>query len=235
MLPIGDDNSQRRLFPIVTNGLIAVNICVFLLELLGGDNFIYAWSFIPARFLSDPFGNFITIFTSMFLHAGWFHLGGNMLYLLIFGDYVEDRFGHFKFLVFYLLSGLAACFAQFIVGMFSDIPTLGASGAIAGVLAAYLFLFPRGRVRVLLAAWVVNLPALLVIGAWIVIQLVSGMGSLSSASSTGGVAYMAHIGGFLAGLVLTLFFRKKARPLYYSQIIIDLLSRSLKNHTSFQG
>lgn len=199
----------------MTYGLIAANILVFMLEIAGGDNFIYAWSFVPMRFLSDPAGNFLTIFTSMFLHAGWIHLGGNMLYLLIFGDNVEDRFGHFKFLIFYVLSGLAACFAQFVVSMFSDIPTLGASGAIAGVLAAYLFLFPGRRVRVLLAAWIVNLPALLVIGAWIILQLVSGVGSLSDASSTGGVAYIAHIGGFLAGLVLTLFFKSKARPISY--------------------
>ncbi len=109
MLPIGDDNSQRRIFPIVTYALIAINIFVFILELLGGDAFIYAWSFVPVRFLSNPIEGIITLFTSMFLHAGWLHLGGNMLYLLIFGDNVEDRFGHFKFLIFYILSGLA-CF-----------------------------------------------------------------------------------------------------------------------------
>jgi membrane associated rhomboid family serine protease len=215
MLPIGDDNSQRRLFPIVTYALIAINILVFLLELSGGDAFIYAWSFVPARFYSSPIAALITLFTSMFLHAGWLHLGGNMLYLLIFGDNVEDRFGHFKFLVFYVLCGLAAGLAQYAVSMFSENPTLGASGAIAGVLAAYLILFPGRKVRVLLAAWVVNLPALLVIGVWIMIQLVSGLGTLSDASATGGVAYMAHIGGFAAGLVLTLFFRSKPREISY--------------------
>ncbi len=215
MLPIGDDNSQRRLFPIVTYALIAINILVFLLELLGGDAFIYAWSFVPARFLSSPIVGLITLFTSMFLHAGWLHLGGNMLYLLIFGDNVEDRFGHFKFLIFYVLCGLAAGLAQYAISMFSEYPTLGASGAIAGVLAAYLILFPGRKVRVLLAAWVVSLPALLVIGAWIVIQLVSGLGTLSDATSTGGVAYMAHIGGFAAGLVLTLFMRSKAREITF--------------------
>ncbi|MBA4375791.1 MAG: rhomboid family intramembrane serine protease [Anaerolinea sp.] len=215
MLPIGDDNSQRRLIPVVTWGLVAINLVVFLLELAGGDSFIMTWSFIPARFITNPAADFITLFTAMFMHAGWMHLGGNMLYLLIFGDNVEDRFGHFKFLVFYILAGLVASFAQFAVSMFSDIPNLGASGAIAGVLAAYLLLFPKGRVRVLVMRWIVYMPAIIVIGAWILLQLVSGIGSISSAADTGGVAYMAHIGGFVAGLVLTLFFRGRARPTLY--------------------
>lgn len=215
MIPIGDDNSQRRLFPIVTYALVAINIFVFFRELTGGDRFIEKWAFIPTQFLANPAGEFTTLFSSMFLHAGWMHLGGNMLYLLIFGDNVEDRFGHFKFLIFYLLAGLAAHFAQLMVSMSSNIPTLGASGAIAGVLSAYLILFPGRRVRVLLAAWIINLPAILVIGGWIALQLVSGVGTLSTTSDTGGVAYMAHIGGFVAGLVLTIFFRNKARPLYY--------------------
>ncbi|KAF0110840.1 MAG: Rhomboid family protein [Chloroflexi bacterium] len=215
MLPIGDDNSQRRLIPVVTWGLVAINLVVFLLELAGGDSFIMTWSFIPARFITNPAADFITLFTAMFMHAGWMHLGGNMLYLLIFGDNVEDRFGHFKFLVFYILAGLVASFAQFAVSMFSDIPNLGASGAIAGVLAAYLLLFPKGRVRVLVMRWIVYMPAIIVIGAWILLQLVSGIGSISSAADTGGVAYMAHIGGFVAGLVLTLFFRGRARQTLY--------------------
>lgn len=215
MLPIGDDNSQRRLFPIVTYALIALNVFVFLLELAGGNAFINSWSFVPVRMISNPTAGFITLFTSMFLHAGWLHLGGNMLYLLIFGDNVEDRFGHFKFLVFYILCGLAAGLAQYAVSMSSQNPTLGASGAIAGVLAAYLVLFPGRKVRVLLAAWIVNLPALLVIGVWIVIQLVSGLGTLSNATTSGGVAYMAHIGGFAAGLVLTLFLKGKAREITF--------------------
>lgn len=215
MLPIGDDNSQRRRFPIITYALMAINIFVFILELMGGDAFIYAWSFIPLRFLSSPIDGIITLFTSMFLHAGWMHLGGNMLYLLIFGDNVEDRFGHFKFLVYYVLCGLAAGLAQYAVSLYSESPTLGASGAIAGVLAAYLILFPGKRVRVILAVWIVNLPALLVIGAWIIIQLVSGLGTLSDATATGGVAYMAHIGGFAAGLFLTGFFRTRARQITF--------------------
>lgn len=210
MIPIGDDNSQRRLVPVVTWSLVVVNLLVFLLELGGGDSFIYTWSFTPAYFTQNPGGFFITIFTAMFMHGGWMHLLGNMLYLLIFGDNVEDQFGHVKFLIFYLACGVIATFAQYFAAPYVEIPNLGASGAIAGVLGAYIILFPARHVRVLLAAWIVRLPAVLVIGAWIVIQLVSGMGTVSSmSSSSGGVAYMAHIGGFIAGVVLSFFFRKR--------------------------
>ncbi|HNW13643.1 MAG TPA: rhomboid family intramembrane serine protease [Anaerolineaceae bacterium] len=214
MIPIGDDNSQRRLVPVVTWILVILNVAVFLLELMGGDVFIMMWSFIPARFMQDPAGNMITIFTSMFMHAGWFHLIGNMLYLIIFGDNVEDRFGHVKFLLFYVLCGFIAMLAQLIAAPYVTIPNLGASGAIAGVLGAYLVLFPRRRVRVLLGWWIVHLPALIVIGGWILIQVLSSLGSLAgSASAAGGVAYMAHIGGFLSGLVLSFFFRNRVRAL----------------------
>ena len=214
MIPIGDDNSQRRLVPVVTWILVILNVAVFLLELIGGDVFIMMWSFIPARFMQDPAGNMITIFTSMFMHAGWFHLIGNMLYLIIFGDNVEDRFGHVKFLLFYVLCGFIAMLAQLIAAPYVTIPNLGASGAIAGVLGAYLVLFPRRRVRVLLGWWIVHLPALIVIGGWILIQVLSSLGSLAgSASAAGGVAYMAHIGGFLSGLVLSFFFRNRVRAL----------------------
>ena len=144
MLPIGDDNSSRKTFPIVTYALIALNLLIFLLELSGGDAFILSWSFIPARFLSNPAGEFMTIFSAMFMHAGWIHLLGNMLYLWIFGDNVEDRVGHIKFLLFYLVCGIAATFAQFIFSASSNIPNLGASGAIAGVLGAYLTSIPEG-------------------------------------------------------------------------------------------
>ena len=214
MIPIGDDNSQRRLVPVVTWILVILNVAVFLLELMGGDVFIMMWSCIPARFMQDSAGNMITIFTSMFMHAGWFHLIGNMLYLIIFGDNVEDRFGHVKFLLFYVLCGFIAMLAQLIAAPYVTIPNLGASGAIAGVLGAYLVLFPRRRVRVLLGWWIVHLPALIVIGGWILIQVLSSLGSLAgSASAAGGVAYMAHIGGFLSGLVLSFFFRNRVRAL----------------------
>jgi membrane associated rhomboid family serine protease len=139
----------------------------------------------------------------MFMHAGWVHLGGNMLYLWIFGDNVEDRFGSVKFIIFYLLCGLAATFAQLMFSLGSDIPNLGASGAIAGVLGAYIMMFPQGRVRVLQGQRIIQMPALIVIGLWIVLQLFSGIGSIAQTADTGGVAYMAHIGGFAAGFLLT--------------------------------
>jgi membrane associated rhomboid family serine protease len=210
MFPIGDDNSGERTVPVVTYALIALNVLVFFLELSGGEAFIQRWAFVPNRFLANPAGDFPTILTSMFMHAGWLHLGGNMLYLWIFGDNVEDNFGHLKFIVFYLLCGLAATLAQMMFSLSSNVPNLGASGAIAGVLAAYIVLFPRGQVKVLQGQGVIPVPAIIVIGIWIVLQLFSGIGSVASAAQ-GGVAYMAHIGGFLAGLVLTFLFRGSSR------------------------
>ena len=209
MLPIRDDNSARRIVPAVTYILIAINLVFFFFELIGGDVFITAWSFVPRRFVQNPAGEFITIFTAMFMHAGWLHLLGNLLYLWIFGDNVEDRMGHFKFLLFYLACGIAATFAQFIFTPDSVIPNLGASGAIAGVLGSYMLLFPMGRVYMLFFRIITPMPAWVALGVWIVIQLVSGAGSLASAGETGGVAYMAHIGGFIAGLILTLPFRRR--------------------------
>lgn len=207
MFPIGDDDSSRRTTPIVTYVLIALNLLFFFVELSGGDPFIQHWSVVPRRLIANPGADFPTIFTSMFMHAGWLHLGGNMLYLWIFGDNVEDAFGHLKFLVFYIVCGIAATLAQLAFSAGSNVPNLGASGAIAGVLAGYLVLFPRGQVKVLMGRGVIPMPALVVIGIWIVLQLVSGIGSISSSAQTGGVAYMAHIGGFVAGLVLTFVLR----------------------------
>jgi membrane associated rhomboid family serine protease len=203
MFPIGDDNTSRRIVPLVTYALIVLNVLFFLVEMSGGDAFIMKWAFVPSRFLANPIGDFPTLFTSMFMHAGWLHLGGNMLYLWIFGDNVEDRFGHAKFIIFYLLCGLAATFAQLMFSLGSNVPNLGASGAIAGVLGAYILMFPQGSVRVLQGQRVIQVPALIVIGLWIVLQLFSGIGSIASTADTGGVAYMAHIGGFVAGFVLT--------------------------------
>jgi membrane associated rhomboid family serine protease len=207
MMPIGDDNTSRRTVPLVTYALIALNVLFFFVEQSGGDAFIGKWAFVPRRFLANPFGDFLTLFTSMFMHAGWVHLGGNVLYLWIFGDNVEDRFGHIKFTIFYLLCGLAATFAQLAFSLGSNVPNLGASGAIAGVLGAYILLFPQGKVRVLRGQQVIQVPALIVIGMWIVLQFFSGIGSIANTAQTGGVAYMAHIGGFLAGFVLTFLFR----------------------------
>ena len=211
MFPIGDDNSGRRIVPLVTYALIAVNVVVFFLELMGGDAFIMKWAFVPSRFMANPAGDFLTLFTSMFMHGGWLHLAGNMLYLWIFGDNVEDRFGHGIFTVFYLVCGLAATFAQLAVSMGSDIPNLGASGAIAGVLGAYLLLFPKGSVRVLQGQRVIPVPALIVIGLWFILQFFSSIGSIAGAADTGGVAYMAHVGGFVAGFLLT-FLLRGSRP-----------------------
>jgi len=206
MFPIGDDDSAERTVAIVTYILIAANVLFFFVELSGGDAFIQQWSVVPRRLTANPGGDLITVFTSMFMHGGWVHLGGNMLYLWIFGDNVEDRFGHAKFALFYLLCGIAATFAQVLVNASSNIPNLGASGAIAGVLAAYIVLFPRGQVKVLMGRGLVPMPALVVIGLWIVLQFINGIGSITQSAETGGVAYMAHIGGFVAGLVLTFVF-----------------------------
>jgi membrane associated rhomboid family serine protease len=210
MLPIGDDDSARRSFPFVTYLLILLNAIFFAVELALGDTFILQWSFVPQRFLANPVGDFLTLFTSMFMHAGWLHIAGNMLYLWIFGDNVEDNFGHAKFLVFYLVCGLAATFSQMAFNMHSEIPNLGASGAIAGVLGAYLLLFPKSQVRVLMGRAVVPMPALVVLGFWIVLQFFSGVGSIMT-QADGGVAYMAHIGGFVTGFILAFFFRQRNR------------------------
>jgi len=207
MMPIGDDDSQRRTIPFVTYGLIVANVLLFLVELMQGDPFIMKWAFVPTRFLANPSGDFLTLFSSMFMHAGLLHIGGNMLYLWIFGDNVEDRFGHVKFLGFYLLCGLAATFAQLAFSMNSSIPNLGASGAIAGVLGSYIMMFPQQQVKVLMGRTVNSVSALIVIGGWIVLQVFSGIGSIVDTSTgSGGVAYMAHVGGFIAGVALTFLF-----------------------------
>jgi membrane associated rhomboid family serine protease len=211
MFPLGDDNSQRRSVPVVTFALIALNVLVFFVELNGGQAFIQQWAFVPRRFAEDPAGQAHTIFTAMFMHGGWLHLGGNMLYLWIFGDNVEDVFGPFKFLVFYLVCGIAATFAQYYVNAGSRIPNVGASGAIAGVLGGYLILFPHSRVRVLVYNQIVSMPALAVLGFWIVLQFLSYAGTLGQTQDVGGVAFMAHIGGFVAGLLLTFLLRGTSR------------------------
>ena len=215
MLPIGDDDSGRRLTPIVTYALIAGNVLFFLLELSSGDAFIGRWAFVPTRFLANPAGDFATIFTSMFMHAGWVHLLGNMLYLWIFGDNVEDRLGHALFFVFYILCGIGATLAQLAFSLGSNVPNLGASGAIAGVLGAYLVMFPGKRVNVLLGRVVTPMSALVVIGFWIVIQIFSQVSAFTASSQTegGGVAYMAHIGGFATGIILTFLLGGNRRAL----------------------
>ena len=217
MMPIGDDNSTRRIVPIVTYALIVLNVLFFFVELSGGDAFIEKWAFVPSRFLANPIADSLTLFTAMFMHAGWLHLGGNMLYLWIFGDNVEDRFGHIPFLIFYLICGLAATFAQLAFSLDSNIPNLGASGAVAGVLGGYILLFPKQNVRVLQGQRVLQVPALMVIGLWFVLQFFSGLGSIADTADTGGVAYMAHIGGFVAGFALTFLFRGRNATLGIAQ------------------
>ncbi len=209
MMPLGDDNSQSKSPPVITYALILVNVLVFFIELGGGDAFVEKWSFVPSRFLGEPVVDFPTLFTSMFMHGGWMHLGGNMLYLWIFGDNVEDNFGKIPYLVFYLLCGVAATFSQLAFNAASTIPNLGASGAIAGVLGAYIIMFPNERIRVLIGNAVTVMPALLVIGVWFLLQFLSSVDSLQSTQDVGGVAYLAHVGGFVAGVGLTFLFRTK--------------------------
>ena len=210
MFPLKDDNPTTR-FPILTLGLILINSALYLVRLAlspqADEAFMNALAFRPALLTAGAATSILTLVTSQFLHGGLLHLGGNMLYLWIFGDNVEDRFGHAKFVIFYLICGLAATFAQLTFSLGSDIPNLGASGAIAGVLGAYILMFPQGKVSVLQGKVVTQVPALIVIGLWIVLQFFSGIGSIANSAETGGVAYMAHIGGFVAGFVLALLLR----------------------------
>lgn len=212
MIPLSDDNSMRKNTPIITYALILLNIFVFFLELGGGEAFMKEWAFVPSRFIANPLSNISTIFTSMFMHAGWAHLLGNMLYLWIFGDNVEDRFGKIKFLVFYLVCGIAATFAQLAFNSESSLPNVGASGAIAGVLGAYILLFPQGKVNVIVGRGMSQMSALIVIGFWFLLQFIGGFSSISSKGDVGGVAYMAHVGGFLSGLIIAFLFKITDRP-----------------------
>jgi len=210
MIPLRDENPAQRA-PIVTRTLIALNALGFVLELAQGERlreFIHAWGFVPERLAAAIGGTTelssaaITLLTSMFLHGGWLHLLGNMWYLWIFGDNVEDRLGHVRFLAFYLAAGLVSALAHAFFNPVSPVPTVGASGAIAGVLGAYALAFPKARVVTLLPIFfffqVIALPAMLVLGLWFVFQFLSGALSLAGAGA-GGVAWWAHIGGFVFG------------------------------------
>jgi len=211
LLPIGDDNSERMSFPVVTLGLIVANVLVFLMEQSRGEAFVIHYSLIPAAFFGGQ-QSVLNVFSCMFLHNGWTHLFGNMLYLYVFGDNVEDNLGRFNFLVFYILCGVIAMLAQAYSDPASTVPNLGASGAIAGVLAAYLILFPHNRVRVLIFfPFIVTMSAWFVLGLWIATQMLSEWTSTYHHAATtvqGGIAYMAHIGGFFAGVILTFVFRR---------------------------
>ena len=226
MFPLKDDNPSSTA-PVVTVALIVLNALVFVYQIslqAGGQDgaraaqaFIEEFGLVPCRLtgacrvgpeLPLPV---VTIFTSMFMHGGLFHIGGNMLYLWIFGNNVEDTLGHTRYLIFYLLSGIAAALAQTVVGPSSLVPMVGASGAISGVLGAYLVLFPGAHVTTLIVLGfffrLVQIPAMVVLGFWIVLQVLNGLGSFGA---SGGVAFFAHIGGFVAGMGLLFVLRPRA-------------------------
>jgi membrane associated rhomboid family serine protease len=226
MIPLFDRAGRRQRWPVMTLLLIAVNVVVFAYEVslptkaLGC--LIHDYSVIPHYLAlgrvqpsapacpeyTTPEPLVLPIFTSLFLHSGWLHIAGNMLFLFIFGDNVEDRLGHIGFLLFYLLCGVVGVVTQTLVDPHSTLPIIGASGAIAGVLAAYLVLFPGARVLTLVVVLLVNIPAWLLIGLWIIFQVLSGLAVLDGTSgTTGGVAYFAHLGGFGIGFMIALLYR----------------------------
>jgi membrane associated rhomboid family serine protease len=242
VFPLYDDNSDRTTFPVVNYAIIAANILVFLFfqQLGTNSNFTYAFSTVPleiitgrdvvtaSRILVDPVTGqrlmlpgleatplsvYLTLFTSMFMHGGFAHIAGNMLFLWIFGDNIEDRLGHVRYIVFYLLCGLVAglshVFATYALSTDQSsllVPSLGASGAISGVLGGYLLLHPTRRVTVILFRFLTDVPAYVAIGIWFVFQLISGLGMLGRGSQQGGVAYAAHVGGFVVGVALIKLF-----------------------------
>ncbi len=230
MFPIGDDNSDRTVTPIVNYLLIAVNVLVFVfLQGLGGnDVFTYAFSLVPQEIITGiditstqvvtdaltgetgridhqptPLPVYFNFLSSMFMHGGFMHLFGNVLFLWVFGDNLENRLGHIRYAAFYLVCGFAAALAQIMMDTGSIIPMLGASGAISGVLGGYLLLYPKRRVRAIVFNFLTEVPAYVALGIWIVFQIIQGY---LSPAGTGGVAYAAHIGGFIAGLVLVKLF-----------------------------
>ena len=221
MIPLYDTVRSRR-FPVVNLALIALNILVFLYEVqLGGaglESFIRTWALVPSRLAAHPQTTWVTIFTSMFLHGGWFHVLNNMWFLFIFGDNIEDRLGSTRYLIFYLLSGVAAALMQVYILQTSSEPMIGASGAIAGVLGAYLISFPRARIASLVPIFfiftIIEIPVTIFLLFWFVTQLFSGWLSLQGASGSG-IAWWAHIGGFVFGFVAVNLFPR--RRTYYLQ------------------
>jgi hypothetical protein len=211
VLPLRDIQ-PRRTFPVVNLLLIGTNIAVFLYQLSLGsrlEGFIHSAAFVPAQYFApgSAVGDVRSVFVSMFLHGGWMHLGGNLLYLYIFGDNVEDRVGHVRYLIFYLLCGWAATMVHGVLNAGSTVPTIGASGAISGVLGAYMLLFPKARVLTLIPLGFYmqmrELPALVVLGLWFAMQFLSGVVSFGArGSQAAGVAVWAHIGGFVTGMLL---------------------------------
>ncbi len=212
MIPLKDVDHRPLRFPLVTVAIILVNIFVFLLELAHGEGFILKWSFVPSEITSGR--DLITVFTAMFIHGGLLHIAGNMIYLWAFGPEIEDIMGRRLYPVFYLSGGLLATFAQVAMSPASSVPSLGASGAIAAVMGAFLITFPRDRIRtILFLGWFVMVPlvpAILLVGFWFVIQLLSEVGSLVH-RQTGGVAYVAHIGGFVFGMASVHLFARAGK------------------------
>ena len=231
MIPIGDENPTRRI-PIVNYVLLAVNIALFAYELSLGerqlDRFIEIWGVRSTEVMGLLGGDvgllrpvLLKSLVSMFLHGGWLHIGGNMLFLWVFGDNIEDNFGGLRYLLFYLLSGFGAVVAQALITPDSPVPSIGASGAISGVLAAYLLLYPRASIRALLPLLifftVIHVPAWLMILIWFGTQLLNGLASVTAAAHmSGGVAYGAHVGGFVVGFILAIFLRRPQRAPRYA-------------------
>jgi membrane associated rhomboid family serine protease len=223
MIPLRDDRPPRT-FAFATAALVALNALVFWHELSLGspgrlDAFVASFALTPADLTRAPSPDtYRTIITSMFLHGGWAHILGNMLFLWIFGRNVEDSIGHFKFVIFYLLCGVAAAAAQVALSPDSTVPMIGASGAISGVLGAYLLLFPRARVLVLFPIWifwrVFYVPAILFLVFWFGVQLLSGLAVINNRDISGGVAFWAHVGGFVAGMFLIPVFKKRGVRLF---------------------
>lgn len=231
MMPIGDDNTGNTLKPYINYALIAINVLVFIFfQRLGSDEaFTLSYAAVPQEIitgkdiigpnglLATPIPVWETIFTAMFMHGSIAHISGNMLYLWIFGDNLENRMGHLRYLIFYLVCGVLATLSHVYLsdalGKDTLIPSLGASGAISGVLGGYLLLFPRNKVRVLAFRYVMTVPAIVSLGIWILLQIISGMSMFGGEGSQGGVAYAAHIGGFIAGLVLVKLFARKVKPI----------------------
>ena len=226
MIPLGDNDDDRKIIPFVNYILIAINILVFVLFQKMGSNeaLLASFSTVPEEIITgtditsgglgvSPTPVYLTLLTSMFMHGSIAHIGGNMLYLWVFGDNLENVMGHVKYLIFYLLTGLIASMSHVFLASFTGndmlIPSLGASGAISGVLGGYLLLFPKNKVKVLMLGTIMPVPAFVTLGLWIVLQLVSGWGMLGG-NGGGGVAYAAHVGGFVAGLVLVKLFVNKA-------------------------
>jgi len=218
MFPVYDDN-QASIKPIVSWVLIVINILVFLNEVTMPEaslnSFLTEWGTVPVHVTHDPNAQaYVTLFTSMFLHGGWSHLIGNMWFLHIFGDNVEDRMGHFKYLVFYIICGVAASLTQVYSDVNTNIPGIGASGAISGVLGAYLVLFPHARVRTYIGTYTsIWVPAIFFIVIWFLLQFFPAIASLQlEGAKTGGIAFWAHVGGFVAGFVLVKLFASGDKP-----------------------